>query len=207
MDLAFFLDLLMYKINTAYFDVIDREDQAYVLAWFWSRGSGHIQVGERDVDILYIIQKLLRYTGEVHVYNSTAELNITNDEFRAGLLRAGCVLNCHYPQSFPIISDRLARHWIRGIFDSYGTVILAKDRYVNVSIVYDENVISRIRHILASMDIDTKHYYRYSHTSTVQMLITKSRKAKKFLNWLYDDANYYLTRKFQKYHEYTKKSV
>ena len=188
----------MYTINTEYFDIIDREDQAYLLAWFWSRASGHIQVGAQDVSILRTIQTLLSYTGEIHVYNNTAELNITNDGFRAGLIRAGCVLNCHCAQSFPIISDVLVRHWIRGIFDNYGTMILSKDKYLNISIVYDENVISRIRHILSSMGIETKHYYRYSHTNTIQMLITKSKHAKKFLNWLYDDANYYLTRKFQK---------
>ena len=196
----------MYSINTSYFKTIVTEEQAYVLAWFWSRGSGHVQVSKRDLDVLFLIKNAIKYTGEIHHY-TRSELNITNKDFRRNLLAAGCVKNNHCIPHFPIIPPELNRHFIRGIYDSYGTIRLCKGKYINVSITYDEECVSTIRKHLLTMDISTKHYYRYTHTNTVQMMITRTGDAKKFLDWIYQDANYYLTRKFIEYQEMLKKSV
>lgn len=195
----------MYTINENFFDIIN-EEQAYVLGWFWSRGTGRIQLLKKDADILETIRALLDYSGGVLFYKNRAELNITNPNFRRCLAFCGCVKNKHIPQSFPIISN--SRHFIRGIFDSYGTICLNKNKYVNISITYDDSFISEFRKYLKiNLNIETKHYYRYTHTNTVQMMITRTDNAKRFLDWMYEGANYYLTRKFAKYEEYLKKSV
>ena len=198
----------MYTINTEIFSDINTELQAYVLAWFWSRGSGHIQVHKKDADILYTIRNLIDYTGPIGIYNNVADLNISNRDFLNCLQVAGCVNNCRCTQIFPIISETQFPHFIRGIFDSYGRIIISKNKYLNVSITYDESFIQSLRdYLLHNLNIKTKHYYRYSHTNTIQMMITATPCAKKFLNWLYLDANYYLERKFQKWQEYLQKGV
>ena len=197
----------MYNINNHYFDIIDSEDKAYALAWFWSRGAGRIQISPKDVDILHTLKVLLEYRGPVRVYDRIAELNITNPNFHGALLLAGCVLSKREDQILPIISDDLMPHFFRGIFDSYGTISIAKDKYLNLSIVHNETFATHLRQLLSTLDIPTKHYYRYSHTTTVQVMITKTADAEKCLKWLYSDANYFLTRKFHIWDQYCKKSV
>ena len=191
----------MYNINLDYFNIIDSEDKAYILAWFWSRGTGRVQT--KDVEILHMIKSLLEYTGPVR----NMELNITNLDFRQTLKQAGCVLSKRNNQSFPIIPNDLVRHFCRGIFDSYGSICIHKNKYLNLSIVHNEEFLNGFRKHLYNLDVSTKHYYRYSHTSTIQIMITKSVDAEKFLKYLYSDCNYYLTRKFQKYHKYLQNSV
>jgi hypothetical protein len=197
----------MYKLNTKYFDIIDSEDKAYALAWFWSRGTGRIQISKKDVDILHTLRVLLEYKGPVRIYDRVAELNITNPQFRAALAKAGCVLSKREDQIFPIIPDDLIRHFLRGIFDSYGTISISKGKYLNLSIVHNEAFATHIRQHLSTLDIPTKHYYRYSHTTTVQVMITKTYDAEKCLNYLYSDSKCFLTRKFHIWDEYCKKSV
>jgi len=204
--LAFFC-INMYKINLQYFDIIDSEDKAYALAWFWSRGTGRIQISRKDVDILHTLKLLLGYKGTIRVYDKVAELNITNPRFRAALANAGCVLSKREDQILPIIPDDLIRHFFRGIFDSYGSISLSKGKYLNLSIVHNETFATHLRQILSQLDIPTKHYYRYSHTTTVQVMITKTVDAAKCLNYLYSDSNYYLTRKFHIWDRWCQKSV
>ena len=196
----------MYTINTEYFSNINTEEQAYVLAWFLSRGSGHVQVSKRDLDVLFLIKNAIKYTGEIHHY-AHSELNITNEDFRRHLLSIGCVKNRNCEPLFPIIRESLIRHFVRGLYDSYGTLRLCKGKYLNVSIIYGEACVSTLRKILLGINIPTKHYYRYSHTNTIQMMITSTPCAKKFLHWIYQDANYYLTRKFQEYNKYLNNGV
>lgn len=197
----------MYSIDLNYFKNIDSEEKAYVLAWFWSRVNGRVFVSNQDSDVLFLIKKSIKYTGEIYQYNNIAELNLSNTDFIKELELVGCKNRTHF-QLFPIISIFLIKHFLRGIFDSYGTINIVKNKYLNVNIIYDENFVDQLRQFLFdNLYIPTKHYYRYSHTNTIQMMITKTIDAKKFLNWLYQDANYYLTRKFQKYQEYVENGV
>ena len=138
----------MYKVNTNYFDIVEREDQSYILAWFWSRGTGHIQLGRQDQEILYMIREKIGYTGEIYTRGNKVELNINNVAFRKHLEDCGCVRFKSCEQNFPIISPDLIVHFIRGIYDSYGHVRLCKDRYLNISIIYDETFISSLRCLL-----------------------------------------------------------
>jgi hypothetical protein len=197
----------MYNININYFDIIDSEDKAYALAWFWSRGMGRIQISIKDIDILRQLKTLLEYSGPIRVYDKIAELNITNPHFHAALIRAGCVSSKRDDQLFPIILDELVRHFCRGIFDSYGTINVAKGKYLNLSIVHNETFATQFRQVLSALGISTKHYYRYSHTTTIQVMITKTVDAEKCLKWLYSGCKYFLTRKFQIWDKWYQKSV
>lgn len=198
----------MYTIDYEYFDIIDNQDKAYALAWFWSRGLGRIQISRKDIDILRTLKVLLEYEGPIRIYDTKAELNITNPQFHASLARAGCVRSKREDQLLPIIPDELMSHFVRGIFDSYGNIEICKQKYPNITIVHNEEFASALRSYMRNMlEIETRHYYRYSHTTTVQILITRTDHAIKLMRWMYADGNYFLTRKFQKCRQYLEKSV
>jgi len=110
--------------------------------------------------------------------------------------------------SLPSLSSSLLYHFIRAIFENYGRIYLVKQKYINVSINFNEQFIQELRNYLKqNLNIDTKHYYRYSHTNTVQMMITQSCSSKIFLNWLYFNANYYMARKYHMYDQMIQNGV
>ena len=194
----------MHKYNYDFFKHIDTEAKAYVLAWFWFRGSGHIQINVRDIDILETIKELIDFSGPIHIYNNIADLNIYSEP----LLSCGCVPNRNFVQDLPSLSDGLYQHFTRGLFDSYGSIIIHKHKYLNISILSCENLITSLRKYLkVALDINTKHYYRYSHTTALQMMITNTLDAKKFCDYIYSGSNLYMARKFAKYQEYSQKGV
>lgn len=191
---------MTYKLNTHIFNNIETEAQAYCLGCFYFHTNGRIQLTPPNAQILFIISEILEYEGRIRTYNNMSELNISQKSFLNTL---------NFNQSvLPDISDCLIPHFIRAIFDMYGSIYLVKNKYMNINIVQQENFVQSLRkYIKDNLNIDTKHYYRYSHTTTIQMMITATPCAKKFMDWMYYDANYYLTRKFEKYHKYLENSV
>lgn len=194
----------MYTLNTNYFTHIDSEPKAYLLAWFWSRGSGHIQVSPSKSEVLFLIRDQLEYTGKIYQRPNIYELNIHNPKFLNNLKEAGCVKNRYISQTLPDLYPPLFTHFLRGIFDSYGTITLSKGKYPNLSITYDDRFISALREYLK---IPTKHYYRYSHTNTIQMLITNTQHSIDFLYYIYSGCDYCLTRNYIKYTNLVKSGV
>ena len=215
-----------YSVNEHFFDTVDNEATAYILGWFYSdgcvdnKGKMRIQIQADDVDILKTISVLMEYDGPLYNVPPPKKfphrkaqtcLCINRKVLADKLIALGCVPNKSLKLTFPslsIIPDSLLSHFIRGVFDGDGSISINRDKYLNVSITSCETFIQPFRQwVLNNLDIDTKHYYRHTHTNTVQMMITRTNDAKKFLDWLYLDATYYLTRKFQKYQKYLKKSV
>lgn len=215
-----------YSVNEHFFDAVNSEEVAYVLGWFYSdgcvdnKGKMRIQIQTEDVAILHTIKDLMGYDGPLHDVpppkkyphrkHQTA-LIISRKTLADQLIKLGCVPNKSLTLTFPpssIISDKLMPHFIRGVFDRDGSISIKNEKYLNISITSSETFLQPFREWLINhLAVDTKHYYRYSHTNTMQMMITRTLHAKIFLDWMYRDATYYLTRKFQKYEEYTKKSV
>jgi DNA-binding CsgD family transcriptional regulator len=215
-----------YSVNEHFFDSVDSEEVAYVLGWFYSdgcvnnKGKMRIQIQTDDIDILHTIARLMDYDGPLydvpppkkfpHRKHQTC-LCINRKTLADQLIALGCIPNKSLTLTFPhssIIPEAQLPHFIRGVFDGDGSISIKKNKYLNISITSSEDFIQPLRkYLLNHLNIDTKHYFRYSHTNTVQMMITATPCAKKFLNWLYQDANYYLTRKFEQWQEYCKNSV
>ena len=199
--------VMTYALNHEFFHNIQTELQSYLLGWFYSRASGHIQVRNSDISILHLICDSLGYSGPIRTFSSVSELNISQRAFSAQLHSLGCAPNNKSPSIFPdYIAARLMSHFIRGIFDSCGRVVCAKHKYLNIHITYNETFINEFRcHLVNILNIHTKHYYRYTHTNTLQMMITATPCAIKFCQWIYSEANYYLERKYLKYREFMRK--
>lgn len=215
-----------YHVNEHFFDKVDSEVVAYVLGWFYSdgcvdkNGKLRIQVQKEDEAILYQIKDLMEYEGPLYEVpppkkyphrKAQVSLTINRKSLAYKLISLGCVPNksCVITlPSFEIVSEHLFHHFIRGVFDGDGSVSIKSGKYLNISITSCENFIQPLRQYLRTkLQIDTKHYYRYEHTNTLQMMITTTADAVKFLEWIYQDANFYLERKFLKYQEWRQKGV
>jgi hypothetical protein len=198
----------MYSVNDSYFNNITTEAQAYILAWFWSRGSGRIQIHNRDSDILYLIRSELSYTGEITTYKNISSLNITLPSFHRHLHNVGCSIKKSTCSLFPIIPNELVRHFLRGIFDSYGYLMLSKGKYINLSITHNDSFITEIRKRLKKdLNLFTSYHYKSSFTSSTQLLVTSHNSSLILLSHLYLYSSYYLARKKTKYQPYCKSGV
>lgn len=215
-----------YHVNENFFDKVDSEVVAYVLGWFYSDGcvdqSGklRIQLQKEDEAILYQIKNWMEYEGPLYEVpppkkyphrKAQISLTINRKNLANKLIELGCVPNKAHIitlPSFDIVPEHLFRHFIRGVFDGDGSIAIKKGKYLNISITSCEIFIQSLRTYLHTiLDIETKHYYRYEHTNTLQMMITTTADAVKFLEWIYQDATVYLERKFIKYQEWSKKGV
>jgi hypothetical protein len=108
----------------------------------------------------------------------------------------------------PNISNDLLPHFIRAIYENYGRAYLVKDKYLNINITFNEQFINELREFLRKkLNIDTKHYYRYTHTNTLQMMLTAAPSVIKFLDYIYTPSFYYLERKFNKYRSFKENGV
>lgn len=191
----------MYSVNLNYFNNIQTEQQAYILAWYWSRGHGRIQIHQRDIDILYFIKQELEYTGPITLSNSISSLNITLPAFQTQLFALGCNVNKITPTFYPIISDELVRHFLRGIFDSYGHFVMCKHKYINVGITYN-NLFLKYLSLYLKEQFNIK-----SAVLDNRFMITKVSFTKVFLDFIYREASCYSVRKHSKYLKFSKVGV
>ena len=199
---------MTYKLNTNFFHSINTEAQAYCLGFFYARASGHIQLNKNNIQILHIISDLLQYNGPIHTYGNICEININQSGFTKTLLSLGCTLNCKYVSSLPNIPKHVLHHFVRAIYEDYGRAYLVKDKYLNINITFNEQFINELRIFLKKeLNIDSKHYYRYTHTNTLQIMLTATPSVIKFLDYIYQPSFYYLERKFKIYRELKEKGV
>ena len=199
---------MTYKYDTNFFAEIDTELKAYLLGVFYSRGSGRIQTSLSDFSILYLIKSSLSYSGPVRIYGDSAELHISQKHFISQLFSLGCVPSKQNDSLFPLHLSSLLPHFLCGVFDSYGQITIAKGKYLNISLVYNELFIYGLREYLkTNLGVSTKHSYTSLSTNTIKMMITNSRHAKLFLSWVYADYSSCQSRNLLKYQEFLQNGV
>ena len=205
-----------YLLNETYFDNIDDQNKAYILGFLYADGCKHnnnisIRLQEKDKDILIKINSLLgsnRPLGFIDYSNHAGNcqnqysLSITNKYMAARLDELGVIQNKSLILKFPEwLNSDLYPHFIRGYFDGDGYV--SKD-YCNakLSIVSTENFCKKIQEIAKEIiGINSSIYLCHNNelTTTRTFQISGRTQIRKFLDYLYCDANLYLQRKYDIY--------
>lgn len=198
----------IYSIDENSLDIIDSEDKAYFLGFFFADGHNSskneicITIQERDG---YILNNFLRILKSNHTIKrkeingrTYSELRITNKKLSNRLRDIGANSNKTFNARFPSqISDNLTRHFIRGFLDGDGSIDCNNPR---VSFVGTYDMMADLQLIVESMmgikgyiveDLRSEKIYYYN--------IYGGKKCEEFLNHLYTDSNIYLHRKYKKY--------
>ena len=118
------------------------------------------------------------------------------------LIERGMVKNKSLVLEFPKwLSSDLYCHFIRGYFDGDGYV--SKDYYnAKLSIVGTKNFCENIQDILREcLDINASIYLCHNNkeTTTRTLQISGRNQIRKFLDYIYNDANLYIQRKYDVY--------
>jgi len=197
---------LKYSCNEKYFNQIDNPTKAYWLGYMCADGyltrsqygylSGvtskdgdHLEIFKKDIEATHPLKKYKTETtyGKTEYYR----LLITSKDLFDGLNNNGCIENKSKTLLPPKIDKSLERHWIRGYYDGDGSIRkskLSKSGF-GLSVLGTKDVISWIKErVGGSQWYDSiKDIWYLDTTLTLEVL-----------DFLYDNADRYLERKFDR---------
>lgn len=205
-----------YSLNEQYFDSIDSQDKAYILGFLYADGCNcrnHISIclQERDKDILDKMScalgnnrplRFIDYSNRDGNCQNQYSLTITNKYMSQQLESLGMVQNKSLILEFPKWLDKnLYSHFVRGYFDGDGYV---SKNYHNakLSIVSTKNFCESIQKILRDdVGVNTSIYLCHKNEDVVTrtLQISGRNQIRKFLDYIYNDANLFLQRKYDTY--------
>lgn len=207
-----------YELNENYFDSIDTPNKAYVLGFLYADGHNSIHkstitmsLQEEDKQILELIREELGSTKPLEYldyankhdfgyhYKNQYRLIVFSKHMCESLEKIGMVSNKSLVLEFPNIPEELYSHFIRGYFDGDGTI---NKKTGSFGIISTKNFVSKVKEILEnSLNITGGIIYESSNHNgiTYDLHFHKQYETRKIYNWIYDNAEMYLARKYNIY--------
>jgi hypothetical protein len=205
-----------YSHNQDFFSIINTEEKAYFLGLLYADGNVtkkvlSISLQEKDKPILVKFKDVLNYTGPILSVKKLGnrqqqwKLSITAPNLIQDLLPHGLYPNKGTTLTFPTtISENLYHHFIRGYFDGDGCIYtnnINKDYLFSMLGPFD--FLSKVQSILIKeLYLNKTKLYNPKNCKITQLhVLTYQGKQNliKISDYLYNDANYYLDRKYDKF--------
>lgn len=215
----------IYAINETYFDKIDTPNKAYILGFFYADGCNNkkkftvsMSLQEEDQEILEKIRLEIgserpleyidysnKHDGGYH-YKNQYRLLLFNSHMCDVLEQHGMVPRKSLVLTFPeFLPTELHSHFIRGYMDGDGCIVKSNTH----NITYSANLLStnefcqKVKEIVKKeVGINSSIYDAPNKNGISKYLVVAGRNnTKKFLDYIYTDAELYMERKFQRYQE------
>lgn len=207
------------KFDETVFDSIDTEEKAYWLGFLYadgnlSKSTNTIELGLKISDKEHL-QKYLNFLKHTSKNKIRFHANKLGNSYRVGITNKhiwnilnsyGCTpqksLTLKFPNKSIFKSEDLIRHFIRGYFDGDGCLSYNKTTKIvfpRCSIISTFEFLNEIQNILKNLNINSKltSDKRFKHNTKI--LDFKNKESDQFINYLYDNATIYLTRKYNRY--------
>ena len=213
-----------YKINEHYFDKIDTSNKAYILGFLYADGYNNrinntivLSLNTKDEDILLKIRDEL--DSDKPLYHHTyinksdeierhmSELNFASKHMCEQLEKFGMIQNKTFSIDFPkFLSEELISHFIRGYFDGDGCACLFKDNTRKLGKSFQISMMSSIQlceHMQEYLSNKQNIHFKVNHPCGKKeengIIRSHSKEEiKKFINYIYKDADLYMERKYEK---------
>lgn len=203
-----------YSLNETYFDLIDNRDKAYLIGLLYADGCNtgkEISISLKSVDkhILDSINKLLdsdrplqflSYHDKNKNWSDQYKLCITNKYMATQLMELGVVPHKSLILTFPDwLTEDLYPDFIRGYMDGDGNIAKKEKR---VNLIGTEAFCMKLADVLHKiLNINCGIYLCHGNknTTTRTLQIAGGNQVKRFLDYIYNDANLYLFRKYDIY--------
>tara|TARA_R110000868_G_scaffold25451_1_gene99469 strand:- start:20 stop:655 length:636 start_codon:yes stop_codon:yes gene_type:complete len=203
------------NFNDDYFEKIDTEDKAYFLGLLFADGNIYTKRHRVQITLVnedaYILKKFadcIGYTGKMYIDREKySKLILPSKKMCDDLTKLGCTERKSLTLKFPSeeqVPKHLLHHFIRGCFDGDGHI--SKDKklvnpYYHINITSSEGFIQSLRdELIENKIVPAGTYKRYKDKEvSAHTMMIKSKSAKVFLDYLYKDANIFLTRKHKVY--------
>lgn len=217
-----------YSIDESFFDNIDTPNKAYIVGFLHSDGSNNlnkstisISLQEEDKDILELIRKEIKsekplefidYSNKHNFgysYKNQYRLLMFSKHMCEELNNKGITPNKSLIIGFPNwLNKDLIPHYIRGVYDGDGSIYRAykndNNLPVTVTITATESFCKSLQKICKEeLNINSGIYDASCHNGITKVFTLSGRNiAKKFLDWIYQNAELYLQRKYNRYCDY-----
>lgn len=200
-------------IRERFFDVIDNQNKAYFLGLLFADGSVHskynsitLKLKIEDQELVSTLSKLISDKDISYRDLKNITLKVSSFHMKQSLMHLGCVPNKTFVLKFPDIDPKQYSHFIRGYFDGDGCINRYRDDFY-ISIVSTDEVCNAINNIIKdTLGIcgkilkDKKMLERGNYITSI-LRYTGNRQVKVVLDWIYNDAEIYMQRKYVKYLE------
>ena len=212
-----------YKLNEHYFDKIDTPNKAYILGFLYADGCNYSKKGtismslaEGDKDILERIRLEVDSEKELEFidYSDKHDFGYNyKNQYRLLFFSAHMcdVLEKHgmtpcksLSISFPDINEDLIRHFVRGMFDGDGSIYRHLKNGYTITITSTNGFCLSLQNIIKTkLNINCSIYDAQNHNGVTKVFTISGRvQTKKFLDWIYYDAEMFLERKYKRYIQY-----
>lgn len=215
-----------YNVNHYYFDNPYMEDKLYTLGFLYADGYVNkdcrinLSLEERDGYILERINNNLSNEKPVeyidysnkhdfgYTYKNQYSLTIYSKKMNTVLQNLGVYNKKSLILDFPRwLKPEWYPHFIRGVYDGDGSIYLDNHRgkrATTVTITSTEQFCKALVDICARYIGIKAHIYDAScHNGITKVFTLNGRNiTRKFLDWIYQDANIYLQRKYDRYIDY-----
>lgn len=219
-----------YPVDEAFFDVIDTEEKAYCLGFWYADGCNMpqvpaVRISITDADILFEMMNAMKFEGPIRTIPPRKKghlpqycVGIGSRHMSDALVRLGCVRKKTYYAEFPTPSQvppTLQRHFVRGLSDGDGTITCSKlkndKRRWHSRIVGTQGICEGLTSAVLRLGIISSAYPVHKSKTgrkhiTYGFTVYDREHLKTYLDWLYRDATIYLKRKYDKYQEFLRAS-
>ena len=214
-----------YICDYHYFDEIDTEEKAYWLGFLtadgWINKNDKNNAGVTGIELQYgDINHLRKFnksiggnyqitdrwrTCSLSKYkdkkNHTCTIRIFSLIMYNSLVDKGFTNNKSFDYHVPNLRQDLIRHYIRGYFDGDGCFTFTNKtfhiNFITASKMLNDDI-SRILN-LEKFNFIENSYINDFNTTMYKIDIYRNNDRLKFLDWIYQDCNIYLDRKYKKY--------
>jgi hypothetical protein len=202
-----------YTIDHRYFSEVKDQDQAYILGFILGDGNvprkgykinfcNHWQ----DLEVLDFIKlkvnsnrPIRAKVGKPHFILELNSVEMVND-----LISLGIRPNKSLSMFIPEIRKDLYRHLVRGLFDADGHVVIPNDlRSVRTGLTGCKYTCDYIQQVIATECHVGGGVYRSQkdNNNTYQWQLGGRLQVQRFAKWIYKDANFFLSRKYNRFVE------
>lgn len=211
-----------YSMDKDFFKNIDTEEKAYILGLLFADGSHEGTIGRvsvilkaEDDLLLSRINSILKNTCPLRYVcrktpkgkeNTYCALDFHDRDVSSDLLKLGLIPNKTYNMSVPNIPQNLIKHFIRGFWDGDGNIYLApqKNNFRGMSVAATSNrtFCEQLQKII-EQETGLIFSVRKAHSDNenIGQISLSNKSVRLFLDYLYQDATIYMTRKYNKYLE------
>lgn len=214
-----------YTINEHYFDVIDTPDKAYILGLLYADGYNNSTINSivlsldiKDIDLLEKIKIKCGSNKPLNCYSYKHKdgcadrhpciLTLTSKHMCEQLTKHGVVPNKSLILNFPkFLPSNLYSHFFRGYFDGDGCLYHNGKENKNLLQLTSSKkfCIDAQQYIQNTLNIKVTMMHNKGHTdNTWNLRIFAKSDVKKFMDWIYLDAELFLQRKYDLYNTYVK---
>ena len=208
-----------YGLNEHYFDSIDTPSKAYLLGMLYADGCNHVDhysiilsLQECDREVVEFMKNEIEYEGPLrtidlekknHKHQNQCRICINDQHMSLQLESLGVVQAKSLIIEFPnFIPDELMPHFIRGYFDGDGSISYDEKRHkCHTKIAGTKEFCSAVSEILTKMNCkhNIVHPKQCQDSNTYVLQTCGNKSSLKLLSWMYDNDEFHMERKYQKY--------